>query len=118
MSRPKMSSRMLWRRETTSRRLRLWCALAIALPRVLSWWSDNLAEEDPLHNAQWRPSDRASHAHYPICYAKQIEAAQEAHVLLLRSVPKTRRARKATTGMDFGLVGVLTGILIAGILTA
>ena len=45
--------------------------------------SDSFAEEDPLDYAQWRSSGRPTHAHYPIRHAQQVEAAQEAHVLLL-----------------------------------
>jgi hypothetical protein len=89
-----------------------------AAPRSLSWRTDNLAEEDPLHNAQWRPSNRPPHAHYSICYAKQIEATEEAHVLLLRSMPETRCAGKAATGVDSGLVGAGISELIEEILTA
>jgi hypothetical protein len=75
-------------------------------PALLPWPSDNLVEEDPLHNAQWRPAIRPPHAHYSIRYAEQVEATQEAHVLLLRGLPETRCTRKATAGVDSSLVSV------------
>lgn len=67
--------------------------------------SDSFAEEDPLDYAQWRPPGRFTHAHYPIRHAQQVEAAQEAHVLLLRGMPQARRSGQATAGMDSRLVG-------------
>jgi hypothetical protein len=69
------------------------------------WWSNNLAEEDPLYNAQWRPPNRPPYAHHPLRDAEQVETTEEAHVLLLRSLPQARCTRKAATGVDFGLVG-------------
>jgi hypothetical protein len=75
-------------------------------PALLTRPSDNLAEEDPVHNAQWRPADRTPHAHHPLRDAEQVEAIEEAHVLLLRGVPEARCTRKAPTGVDSGLVGV------------
>jgi hypothetical protein len=75
-------------------------------PALLTWPSDNLAEEDPIRNAQWRPANRTPHAHHPIRHAEQVEAIEEAHVLLLRGLSETRCTRKATARVDFGLVGV------------
>jgi hypothetical protein len=101
----RMSSSKLWRRATMSRRSRPWYACHCGCPALSSWPSDNLVEEDPLHNAQWRPANRPPHAHYSIRNAEQVEAPQEAHVLLFRSLPEARCAREATAGVDSGLVG-------------
>jgi hypothetical protein len=62
-------------------------------------------EKDSLHNVEWRPFARPPHAHNTIRHAEQIETAEEIDVPLPRSLPEARRARKATTRMDIGLVG-------------
>lgn len=50
--------------------------------------ADKSTEEDPLHHAQRRSSDWSSYAHNTICHAFKVQVIEEAHVLLLRSVPQ------------------------------
>ena len=68
-----------------STRSRPWCApLYCACPALRELAvSDNEAEADIVHHAQWRPKARLAHAHHPIRHAQQVKAAEEAHVFLL-----------------------------------
>ena len=102
---PRMSSRQLWRKAVTSRRLRQWCAdIKAHAPRRCCSTANDHTEEDPGHYAQRRCKDGPSHAHNTIRHAQQVEAAQEAHVLLLRGVPEARCSGQAAAGVDPGLV--------------
>jgi hypothetical protein len=98
-----------------SRRSRQWCAHSSAhVPRRCCSMSDDPTEEDPCHYAQWRREIKPPHAHNTICYAQQVEAPQEAHVLLLRGLSKARCSGQAATGVDPGLVRVNAGIGAVG----
>ena len=77
---------------------------ALHTPRQCSSMVDNRTEEDPGHYAQRRRQDGPPHAHNTIRHAQQIEAAQKAHVLLLRGVPEARCSGQAAAGVDPGLV--------------
>ena len=68
-------------------------------------------EEDSRYHAQWRRKDGSSHAHNTICHAQQVEATQEAYVLLFRGMPKARCSGQAAAGVDPGVVCIYLGLL-------
>ena len=66
--------------------------------------SNNFIEAHSFYKHEWRPSNRPPHAHNTIRYAQQVQAAEEADVLVLGGLPQARLPREASTGMDLGVV--------------